>query len=284
VQVLSLGYVEPIDTCIWWQASNHLTYEVLSDIDGSITLDYTNFLGFPLHPWTAIVSVDRILEYSDDTYAGGAWHVEDLIAVFEELFDPTIGTDADELDFGGVHVGESADLDLTITNDMTGLLEITDISTSSTAFTVSQTTGQVFAAEDSLVVTVTFAPEQEITYYETLTITSATDDTYVVDLTGIGLPEGIQSDPALPQIFAVSCYPNPFNAELTIQLSLPARQDVGLGIYDLQGRQTGEAWQGWLNAGLHKVNWSDASAPSGLYFVKVQGQGWEQVQKVVMVR
>ena len=188
------------------------------------------------------------------------------------------------LDFGDIYVGETADLDLTITNDMTGLLEITDISTTSPVFTVSQTTGQVFAADDSMVITVTFAPEQEMTYNETLTITSATDDTYDVTLTGVGLPEGVGDDPALPQDFAVTCYPNPFNAELTIQLNLPAGQEIGIAIYDVQGRQQGESWQGWLNPGLHRMSWSDQEAPSGLYFVDVRGSDWNQVQKVVMVR
>jgi hypothetical protein len=250
-------------------------------------LDYApNFGGFPLLPWDAIVGTDRILALSEDLLAptGDSLYMSRIIEVFEELFDPTIGTDTDELDFGSVHVGESADLDLTITNDMTGLLEITDISTSSGVFTVSETTGQVFAIGDPLVVTVTFAPEQEITYNEILTITSATDDMYEVDLTGIGEPEGIWDDPTLPQVFAVSCYPNPFNAELTIQLNLPVGQDVTVAIYDAQGRQHMESWEGRLNTGLHRMTWSDQDAPSGLYFVEVQGSDWKEVQKVVMIR
>ncbi len=275
-----MGYQESIQACREWQVTNSLTYQILSDMVGNITLDYTNFLGMPMHPWTAIVSVDRILEYSDDTYAGGEWHIDDLIAVFESLFAPVVDPEPDFLDFDVLAVGTSEELELVIYNDGTGLLEITDITTSHPDFTVDVNQGEVFAMDDSLVVTVTFTASSGGSYDEILTIHSPSGNVEV-PLSGL---VGVQNTPVLPDDFRVDCYPNPFNAELTVQLALQRSQHVGISVVNIQGAVQEQLWQNTLSAGINRLTWSDPTAPSGIYFIEVRGDGWSNIQKIVMIR
>lgn len=282
--VLSIGYLATVPECLDWKNSNGLTYTVLSDNHGDVTLSYTNFGGFPILPWDAIVSVDRIVAYTAQTYMpGGFWNIAAVIAVFDSLFQPIPTSNPDALDFGNVVVGMSEDQTITLDNAGTGLLEVQDVVSSSPDISVDITQGQVYAVDDSLTITVTFAPLTEQTYNETLTIVTP-DSNLVIPVTGVGENVSVGSDPARPDIFTVSCYPNPFNAELTIQVGLEIPQDVSISLYNLQGCKQMNLWQGRLGVGKHTLRWADEEAPSGLYFVEISGENWKQVRKVALTR
>jgi len=281
--VLSIGYNASVPEALEWQVSNGLTYPVLSDLHGDVTLSYTNYIGLPLLPWDAVVSVDRILAYTDQTYVGGNWNIAEIIAVFDSLFDPQAAANPTEIDFGTVVIGMSAEQTLVLDNAATGLLEIQDIISSSPDISADPTQGQIFAVDDSLVVTVTFAPWQAQTYNDTLTIVSA-DGNLVIPVTGIGQPDAVATDPDTPQPFAFSCYPNPFNTELTIRISLKFPQDISVALYNVQGSKRQGIWNGELSAGLHDLRWADESTPSGLYIIEVCGENWSQTRKVALMR
>ncbi len=89
---------------------------------------------------------------------------------------------------------------------------------------------------------------------------------------------------ALPATFSVSAYPNPFNSELSINVSLPVTQDLSVSISDLLGREL-EAWNtGILNAGTHKFNWTADDYPAGIYFVRIVAQDYNTVNKVLLLK
>ncbi len=264
-----------------------MTFPVLADEVGDIVLDYADPFGwgFPFLPWDAIVSVDRILALSEDLYdpSGDSLFMSRVVTVFDSLFDPTIACDPEVLDFGDVAIDTFAQAEITLHNSGTGLLEITDIVSSSPVFTVDVTQGEIFAVDDSLVVTVTFAPDEEIPYQETLSIISP-GDTLEVDLLGAGAPVGVKEDSHLPRCFAVSCYPNPFNAEVSIRVELTRPEKLSVAVFDLRGRNVAQLWQGDLGSGVHRWVWSGAETSSGMYLVRVSGDGWREVRKVVMLR
>lgn len=285
--VYSIGYLETVPTAAAWVTSNNLTFPVLADLDGSVSESYSGFFGGPATvPWTAIVGVDRILYYSENAYSssGDSLNMSDILAIFDSLFVPEISADPGSLDFGQVLVGSSEDLEIVLDNAGTGLLEVTNVTSSSPVFGVVPTQGQVYAVDDSLVLTVTFSPAGEVIYDETLTITSSAG-VLEVPLTGEGVPVGVKpSGVNLPSGFEVSTYPNPFNAELTIQVGLQMPQDVAVAIYNVQGARQAALWRGWLQDGTHKFCWAAKDAPSGLYFLNVSGRGGDYVDKVVLVR
>ncbi len=89
---------------------------------------------------------------------------------------------------------------------------------------------------------------------------------------------------ALPTSFNVATYPNPFNSELSIDVSLPVNQDLSVGISDLLGREL-ESWNtGLLNAGTHRFNWTADDYPAGIYFVRIVAQDYNSVQKVLLLK
>ncbi len=283
MQALAIGYHETPQTALTWKNTLNLSYPVLADTNGSVSEAYADTAnwGIALLPWTSIVSTDWILVLSEDLYIFGPdYFVQRTTEILDSLFAPEVTTDPDHLEFTDISVGSSEQLQLVIYNGGTGLLEITDITTTHPDFTVNVTQGEVFAVEDSLVVTVTFTPSAGGSYNETLTIHSPSGN-LTIPLTGT---VGIQEDPELPRDFHISCYPNPFNAELSVGFDLPISQDVTVHIFNIQGSVHAQVWHGWMDSGSHQLSWSDLNAPSGLYFVRVIGEGWNFLRKVVLLR
>ena len=100
----------------------------------------------------------------------------------------------------------------------------------------------------------------------------------------------MSTEPEIPLHFAVSnAYPNPFNPQTNINIDLAADQKVQVHIYDIQGRLVQTLYDGELNVGSHILTW-DGSAmngkavPSGTYFVRLNGDGMENWQKVTLLK
>jgi len=100
----------------------------------------------------------------------------------------------------------------------------------------------------------------------------------------------MSTEPEIPLHFAVSnAYPNPFNPQTNINVDLAADQKIQVHIYDIQGRLVQTLYDGELNVGSHILTW-DGSAmngkavPSGTYFVRLNGDGMENWQKVTLLK
>jgi hypothetical protein len=86
-----------------------------------------------------------------------------------------------------------------------------------------------------------------------------------------------------------SVYPNPFNAETTIDVSLGRPDEVRLSVYDVSGRRVAIVREGRLLQGTSKLAWKARAngggpLPSGVYFLQLESRGTTQVRKVVVVR
>ena len=79
-------------------------------------------------------------------------------------------------------------------------------------------------------------------------------------------------------------YPNPFNPETTIRISLAERQTVRIVIFDVLGREVEELPGGLWGAGEHVVRWNALAYPAGIYFCRVEGEGLQAVRKLVLVK
>lgn len=102
------------------------------------------------------------------------------------LPEPSIGLSADTLAFGSVRVGEQTNLPLTIYNLGDATLVLYEVSTTNQAFSSDfDPADSLIAAGDSLLLTVTFAPVEGISYNDTLSIQS-NDDPVAVMLLGTG--------------------------------------------------------------------------------------------------
>ena len=67
----------------------------------------------------------------------------------------------------------------------------------------------------------------------------------------------------------MSAYPNPFNAQTSIQFGLPEAGNVNLTIYNLMGQKVAILVDGHKDAGHHTVAWDGANYSSGIYFYRL---------------
>ena len=98
-------------------------------------------------------------------------------------------------------------------------------------------------------------------------------------------------DPGLPTRFALhDNVPNPFNPLTTIRYELPVTAAVSLRIFDVSGRLVAVLKDGEVEtAGRHEVVWrgrdrSGRQAAAGVYFYRMEGGGFGQTRRMVLVK
>ncbi len=195
VEVLSLGWEEPINICNLWRILYNLTYPVLSDITGSVTATYLpDQGGYFWFPHTAIIDESQILQYTHANFN------EPLIrSTLNGMMEPEISVLPNSLSFGSVMQGHASSRTVWVDNIGTGIVEVTNVTSSNPDFQVTPTSGEVYAYNDLLELTVTFAPTLIGAYSDSIQITS-TGGNAVVTLSGTGV-ELIIDDLTISRIF-----------------------------------------------------------------------------------
>ena len=94
----------------------------------------------------------------------------------------------------------------------------------------------------------------------------------------------------LPEHYALlPNYPNPFNPETTIAYDLADEGRVRLAVYDVLGQQVRVLIDGAQAAGRYRMAWdgrdrAGRAAASGVYFLRLEANGFSQVRKMMLVR
>lgn len=99
---------------------------------------------------------------------------------------------------------------------------------------------------------------------------------------GTGVKEQPQAMANLAQLWP--CYPNPFNAETTIEFELPEPCRVKLEILDLTGRRVATLSDGLIEAGRHSRSFNAEMLPSGLYICRLVVGATSQNQKLILLK
>ncbi|MEW5799084.1 MAG: T9SS type A sorting domain-containing protein [Bacteroidota bacterium] len=79
-------------------------------------------------------------------------------------------------------------------------------------------------------------------------------------------------------------YPNPFNSSTTIAFTLPAASKVSLIVYDLVGRVVANIISEELQAGEYRETWNAENLPSGIYFYRLYGEGFQKTRKLLLLK
>ncbi len=84
-------------------------------------------------------------------------------------------------------------------------------------------------------------------------------------------------------------HPNPFNPSTTIQFAMPENGAATLRVYDLAGRLVRTLVEGPKSAGFHTVIWNGQdnlgqTVPSGMYFYRLQTDGFQKTRKMLLVK
>ena len=186
------------------------------------------------------------------------------------------------LQFGEVFVGDTAWLDITVSNDFVPVW-LNHISILSGLGFFVPADSSAPAWEHHL--WVGFAPLQpglqigevtlEIPYY---------DNSYVIALEGTGSANAADEFIPHPSSFSLSVYPNPFNAVATLTYSLPAAGPVELKVMDILGREVQTVMSGMQTTGTHSVQFDASELTSGLYFAKLQSSKQVITQKLLLIK
>jgi FG-GAP repeat protein/type IX secretion system substrate protein len=101
---------------------------------------------------------------------------------------------------------------------------------------------------------------------------SNSDTTNIQDLT---VPIGFELLPA---------YPNPFNPKTVISLHYAENCNSVVNIYDVQGVQVEQLFNGYVEAGIYKLIWNASNMPSGVYIVKMVAENFIGSIKIVLIK
>jgi hypothetical protein len=108
------------------------------------------------------------------------------------------------------------------------------------------------------------------------------------DYYGNPIDVSTRMNPALPEKFITSIYPNPFNPRTTIALSFAQAGEVNIEIYNIAG-QLVKRFSGHYEAGTVKFIWhgddlDGNAAGSGVYFMKAQYNNSSTYRKLVLLK
>lgn len=79
-------------------------------------------------------------------------------------------------------------------------------------------------------------------------------------------------------------YPNPFNPSTNISYELAAGGFTTLKIYDILGKEVASLVNEKQNAGSYIVQWNASSFSSGVYFYKLQTNGFIQTKRMILTK
>ncbi len=80
-------------------------------------------------------------------------------------------------------------------------------------------------------------------------------------------------------------YPNPFNPQTTVTVSLPEISDLRISVFNLLGQEVKVLGQGRFEAGYHSFTFDGLGMASGIYFIQADIPGkMHQVHKVVLMK
>lgn len=89
----------------------------------------------------------------------------------------------------------------------------------------------------------------------------------------------------LPTEFALGRnYPNPFNPTTSINFAVPKHSMVHIKIIDVLGKEVMTLVEKEFEPGLHKVSLNAAGLTSGVYFYRMEADGFSQSRKLTIVR
>jgi len=89
---------------------------------------------------------------------------------------------------------------------------------------------------------------------------------------------------APPTEFALGpATPNPTRDAARFDLALPEAATVTLAVYDVSGRQVGDAIEQPFAAGRHQLTWRSPGARAGVYFVRLLTDGRLRARRAIVL-
>ncbi len=101
----------------------------------------------------------------------------------------------------------------------------------------------------------------------------------------VGSITGISNNTGLPVQFSLAQnYPNPFNPSTLIKYQLPKAAYVKISVFDVLGKVAATLIDGNVDAGYHQIEFNGSELSSGLYFYRIETDGFTDVKKMILVK
>ncbi|MGC9363442.1 MAG: T9SS type A sorting domain-containing protein [Fidelibacterota bacterium] len=93
-------------------------------------------------------------------------------------------------------------------------------------------------------------------------------------------------NPDIPDDYLlISCFPNPFNAILTVHYQIPVTAHTEISIFSLDGKYTKSIINSVQNRGKHTIHWNfNSNYGSGLYFIRLRNSSYTKTIKVLYLK
>ena len=82
-------------------------------------------------------------------------------------------------------------------------------------------------------------------------------------------------------------YPNPFNSMTNVKFEMLNAGNVKINVYDITGREVvrrGELVNKYLQAGTYEVRFESGDLPSGIYFYRMEANGFTDVKRMILLK
>lgn len=107
----------------------------------------------------------------------------------------------------------------------------------------------------------------------------------ILKTTNGGLTYSGNGSSVLPEVFMLfQNYPNPFNPAANIKYYLPVKSYVVLNIYDIQGKLVKQLVNGFKHSGYHTEIFTGTGLASGVYFYKIEADGFKEIKKMILAK
>lgn len=117
------------------------------------------------------------------------------------------------------------------------------------------------------------------------------DDIHVDKKTSTGLPEHIESNTTIPGDWRLrQNYPNPFNMNTHIEYEMPEAGHINIRVFNLNGQQVAQIFEGYQKAGTHVVSWNGMNSSgefigSGIYFYRIDVDNkFSKTNKMIVIK
>ncbi len=228
------------------------------------------------------IAIDLSYQYFIDTYRAFKYEWE------TNLF----ATNIDSLNFGVVAVGDSLTKQFTVYNPNDSALTINEFFWNNPAFATNIKAPIIIQPKDSLIVPVTFKPEQHgkvnMSFNIRLFANNGSQQMIARQVILSGETDNvsaINSNVNNPDRFMLfQNYPNPFNPSTVIKYELPSESKVSVIVYNLLGQKMKEIVNETESQGYHVVTFDAGNLPSGIYFYRITAGQFSSVKKMLLIK
>jgi hypothetical protein len=113
--------------------------------------------------------------------------------------------------------------------------------------------------------------------------TFTSGDTFTAD--GKLSVEDMETESVIPEVFTLfQNYPNPFNSATEISFALPKTYYLTLEIFNALGQKVTTIVDERREAGSYRVTWDGTGFPSGIYFYRLETEGFLKTRKMLLMK